>query len=335
MSRTTELPDEGLKTITGLGSRIRGRAIGPGSVVVPLLAIGALMAYFSLRSDAFLTASNLVNISQQSAVLLLISLAGTIVILIGSIDLSVAANMTLASLLTARLIDDAGVLATLVAVLATGAAVGAANGILVTAFKLPSFLVTLGTMSILIGVSGWISGGSPIIFSDTRLPAFAASRFLGVPSIVWVALLTAIALTAIAFRSTFGRYLYAIGGGEQVAALSGVPLRRYKTAAFMLSGALCALGGLIITGQVGAGTSQVGDPYLLDSIAAVVMGGTALSGGVGGPHRTLLGVAVIALLSNGMDVTGVDEFTQNVVKGVVVILAVAVTIDRRKYATIK
>jgi ribose transport system permease protein len=142
-------------------------------------------------------------------------------------------------------------------------------------------------------------------------------------------------VTFAAYRTRAGRYFYAIGGGEAVAAASGVPVFRYKVLAFVLSGALCGLAGVVVTGQIGAGTLDVGGNLLLDSVAAVVMGGTALSGGVGGPQRTLLGVLVIAVLGNGMGMLGFTNYTQSIIKGVVIVVAVALSIDRRKYGIIK
>jgi ribose transport system permease protein/putative xylitol transport system permease protein len=201
--------------------------------------------------------------------------------------------------------------------------------------RIPSFLVTLGMLSILLGLSGAIANSAPVPFQDYTLPDFVNGEVLGVPTVILLTLGVLVVLIVAAFRTRFGRYLYAIGGGEPVAAASGVPVARYKIAAFVIGGLLCALAGIIVTGQVGAGTLTVGSDLLLDSIAAVVMGGTALSGGVGGPHRTLLGVLVIAILSNGMDITGVEENTQTIVKGAVIIAAVALSIDRKRYLAIK
>ena len=167
------------------------------------------------------------------------------------------------------------------------------------------------------------------------LPDFINGDAIGIPVVILLTLGIVLLLTLGAFRSKLGRYLYAIGGGEPVAAASGVPVARYKIAAFVLAGILCGVAGIVITGQVAAGSADVGSNLLLDSIAAVVMGGTALSGGLGGPHRTLLGVLVIAILSNGMDVIGVGQYPQQIVKGCVIIAAVALSIDRKRFTAIK
>ena len=304
--------------------------------LLPLVSIVALVIYFTAVNPLFFSASNALNIGRQSSVLLLVSLAETVVILIGSIDLSVGALVTLTGILTALTVDTFGAFGGGLVGVAAGALVGLANGLLVTTLRVPSFLVTLGMLSILSGVTNQISQGQSILFANTLLPSLVNNApILGVPNVIWFGLGAAAILTIVAFKTKLGRYLYALGGGEIVAAHAGVPVTLYKVLAFVLSGAICGFSGVMLTGQVGAGTPTAGSGLLLNSIAAVVMGGTALSGGIGGPHRTLLGVLVIAILTNGMDVTEVNSFTQDIVKGAVIILAVSLTIDRSKYSFIK
>jgi ribose transport system permease protein len=304
--------------------------------LLPLVSIVALVIYFTAVNPLFFSASNALNIGRQSSVLLLVSLAETVVILIGSIDLSVGALVTLTGILTALTVDTFGAFGGGLVGVAAGALVGLANGLLVTTLRVPSFLVTLGMLSILSGVTNQISQGQSILFVNTLLPSLVNNApILGVPNVIWLGLGATAILTIVAFKTKLGRYLYALGGGEIVAAHAGVPVTLYKVLAFVLSGAICGFSGVMLTGQVGAGTPTAGSGLLLNSIAAVVMGGTALSGGIGGPHRTLLGVLVIAILTNGMDVTEVNSFTQDIVKGAVIILAVSLTIDRSKYSFIK
>jgi ribose transport system permease protein len=304
--------------------------------LLPLVSIVALVVYFTAVNPLFFSASNALNIGRQSSVLLLVSLAETIVILIGSIDLSVGALVTLTGILTALTVDSLGAFGGGLVGVAAGAIVGFANGLMVTMLRVPSFLVTLGVLSILTGLTNQISQGQSILFANTLLSSLVNNApVLGVPNVIWFALGATAILTVVAFKTKLGRYLYALGGGEVVAAHAGVPVTLYKILAFVLSGAICGFSGVMLTGQVGAGTPTAGSGLLLNSIAAVVMGGTALSGGIGGPHRTLLGVLVIAILTNGMDVTEVNSFTQDIVKGAVIILAVSLTIDRSKYSFIK
>lgn len=304
-------------------------------LLVPLVALVALVVYFSIRSPSFAQTSNIANILTQASFLLVLALAGTMVILIGGIDLSVAATATLGGVLVAKAIDGSGVFAILIAV-AAGAVAGLVNGLLHTRLKIPSFLVTLGMMSVLNGLSNTIGQGQPVNFTATWLDTLVNdSTIPGIPNVAMIAGLVAVVLWVLCFRTRTGRYIYAVGGGERAARLSGVNLTTYKTVTFVLAGALAAFAGVLLTGQVGSGTPLAGEPFLLDSIAAVVVGGTALSGGVGGPHRTVLGVLVIAILSSGMNIVGVQPYTQEIVKGLVVIAAVALTIDRKKYSFIK
>ena len=332
-----------------MSSSAQGRANGGSQVsaafaglsrfrvaLLPLVSIVALVIYFTAVNPLFFSASNALNIGRQSSVLLLVSLAETVVILIGSIDLSVGALVTLTGILTALTVDTLGAFGGGLVGVAAGAFVGLANGLLVTMLRVPSFLVTLGVLSILSGVTNQISQGQSILFANTLLPSLVNNApVFGVPNVIWFGLGATAILTIVAFKTKLGRYLYALGGGEVVAAHAGVPVTLYKVLAFLLSGAICGFSGVMLTGQVGAGTPTAGSGLLLNSIAAVVMGGTALSGGIGGPHRTLLGVLVIAILTNGMDVTEVNSFTQDIVKGAVIILAVSLTIDRSKYSFIK
>jgi ribose transport system permease protein len=332
-----------------MSSSAQGRANGSSQVsaafagfsrfrvaLLPLVSIVALVIYFTAVNPLFFSASNALNIGRQSSVLLLVSLAETVVILIGSIDLSVGALVTLTGILTALTVDTLGAFGGGLVGVAAGAFVGLANGLLVTMLRVPSFLVTLGMLSILSGVTNQISQGQSILFANTLLSSLVNNApVFGVPNVIWFGLGATAILTIVAFKTKLGRYLYALGGGEVVAAHAGVPVTLYKVLAFVLSGAICGFSGVMLTGQVGAGTPTAGSGLLLNSIAAVVMGGTALSGGIGGPHRTLLGVLVIAILTNGMDVTEVNSFTQDIVKGAVIILAVSLTIDRSKYSFIK
>jgi len=306
------------------------------SLIYPLVGLAILLVWFSANSEHFATSSNADNILRQASFLLVLALAGTIVILIGGIDLSVGANATLGGILVAKYVDDGGLLVAILIAVGVGAAVGLVNGLVHTRLRIPSFLVTLGMLSVLDGISNTIGRGQPVNFSSTSLGELVNSTtILGLPNVAVIAGLVAVALTVVAFDTRLGRYLYAIGGGERAARLAGVSLSRYKIYAFVLAGALAGFAGVLLTGQVGSGTPLAGDPFLLDSIAAIVVGGTALSGGVGGPHRTVLGVLVITILSSGMNITDVHPYTQQIVKGVVVIGAVALTIDRRKYAFIK
>ncbi len=306
------------------------------NVLVPTVAVIALVIYFQAQTSSFVSADSAQNIMRQMAFLTVVALAGTFVILIGGIDLSVAANATLAGILIATWIDDFGGPLAIAMVIAVGGLVGLVNGIITTWLKVPSFLVTLGMMSILNGISNSISDGGPVSYQSGLLQKLVNdSTIPGIPNGALIAIVLTGIATVVAFATPFGRHLYAVGGNERAAGLSGVRVRAVKLAVFALAGAVAAIAGIIFTGQASTGVPMGADASLLNSIAAIVVGGTALSGGVGGPHRTLLGALVIVLLSAGMDITSVDPYTQLIVKGAVVIAAVALTIDRRRYGMIK
>jgi ribose transport system permease protein/putative xylitol transport system permease protein len=328
-----------MATMTPVRPRSQGRVrdvlVQARATTYPLLAIVGLVIWFSTQSDRFLTVDNGWTIGRGAAVLMLVALAGTVVILIGSIDLSVAGNVTVSGIVCAELIDRHGLLVAIAGAIAVGAAIGLVNATILLTLKIPSFLVTLGLLSVLTGIANTITKGAPVTFLDQGLPDFINGSVVGIPTVILLTAAIAVVVSIGAFRTKMGRYLYAIGGGEPVAAVSGVPIARYKILTFVVGGALCGIAGVFITGQIGAGTADVGSDLLLDSIAAVVMGGTALSGGVGGPQRTILGVLVIAILSNGMDIIGVGQDPQSIVKGFVIIAAVALSMDRSRASVTK
>lgn len=306
------------------------------NVVLPLIALVVLLAYFGLRKPQFFSLASMDNIMRQMAFLTVLALAGTVVILIGGIDLSTAANATLAGILVATWIDKLGGPLAIVLTMAVCAAFGLLNGLATTYMRIPSFLVTLGMLSVLDGISNTISHGEPVSFKSNLLNTLVNTTTVPhLPNGTVLSVLLVAVLTAVSFLTRFGRHVYAVGGNERAAKLAGVKVTKVKLIVFASSGLIAAFAGIIFTGQATTGVPGGADPSLLNSIAAVVIGGTALSGGVGGVHRTLLGTLVIVVLSSGMNITAVDPYIQLVVKGLVVIAAVAITIDRRRYGMIK
>jgi ribose transport system permease protein/putative xylitol transport system permease protein len=304
----------------------------------PFVLLFLLVIGFSIASPNFFTVSNLVdNVLRNSTILLLVSLAGTFPILQQSIDLSIESMVGITGVIAALLISDyqLGVFALLVAVLA-GTVFGALNGIVFAKFKIPSFLVTLGSLSILSGSALLLTGGTSIPYRDPTVRWVSNGELLlSIPNIVVWGLLFYLLMTFIAFKTPFGRYCYALGENEEVADLSGVQVDRYKIGAFVVSGLLCGVAGALLAARTSSAAPGMGTGLLLQSIAAIVMGGTALTGGVGGPHRTLLGVLVIGVLANGMNLVGIQSFVQEIVLGFVVIIAVAMSMDRRKIDIVK
>jgi len=307
------------------------------SLWLPLGVVIVLTIFFSLTSNAFASIRNLTIVSAQASTLLIVCIGATFVVLMGSIDLSVGAVVLLVGAVSVKIQNGTGIGGSIIVVAAIlGGLLGLLNGIIYAYGAVPSFVVTLGSLSIFSGVALQILEGRSISFESESLDTIAIGQ--------WIPPFQNIALCAIAIwgvgvliaeRTRFGRYMYLIGGGENVARNSGIPVKRYKVYAFTLSGLVAGLGGLLAVARLGAAGPTLGQDLLLNSLAAIVVGGTSLSGGVGGPHRTLLGVLIIAILDNGLNLLGVSAYPQLVIKGAVVIAAVLVSQNRRQSVLIK
>ena len=300
----------------------------------PIALLVILCIAFSLLSPRFLTWSNLLIVLEQGTVLLVAALGMTFVIMAGSIDLSVGSIVAL-SALTAAITSDSLGAAAIIPATAVGILAGLANGIIVAKGKVPSFIATMGAMVIYRGIVLLFTKGAPVsIDGEGFLTAFA-DRTFGIPHSVIIGLALAALAYVILNRTVFGREVRAVGGGERVASLTGIRVVRVKVWMFTFLGALCGIAGLLQAARAMAATAQLGEGLELDVIAAVVVGGTPLTGGIGSIFGTILGVLIITLLSNGMNMIGVDPYLQNIVKGVVLIGAVFLTIDRKKIGIIK
>jgi ribose transport system permease protein len=329
-------PEAGNAPGVDLARLLRRFGEGGWSTALPAVALVAIFLVFGGLKPAFFSVASLQNIMRQGAFLVVLSLAGTMAMLTGAIDLSVAANATLSGILVAKLTDHVGTGGAIVVALVACGVVGLVNAGVVSALRVPSFLVTLGMLSVLDGVSNELSGGAPISFHTQTLSTLVNSEGIpGVPNAAVIALVVVGLMTLVTFRTRLGRSIVAIGGNERAATLAGVPVARVKLYAFVLGGIMAGLAGVVFTGQALNGVPEGADPSLLASIAAIVVGGTSLSGGVGGPHRTLLGALVIVVLTSGMQIMAINPYVESMVYGGVVIAAVAVSIDRRRYGLIK
>jgi len=300
----------------------------------PVILFLALCAFFGLLSPRFLTTANFAIVLQQTVVLLVAALGMTFVIIAGSIDLSVGSIVAIAALVAASLSSDLGIWAIFPAML-VGTLAGLLNGLIFAKGKVPSFMVTLGTLVAYRGVVLYFTRGAPVEITNVVFLRTYSGRTADIPNAAIIALLVAIIAFIIFNYTVFGREVRAVGGGERVAVLTGIKVDRVKILVFTLSGLLCGLAGLLQSARVYAATAQLGQGLELDVIAAVVVGGTPLTGGVGSIQGTVLGALIITILSNGMNMLGVDPYIQNIVKGIVLVAAVFVTIDRAKIGIIK
>jgi ribose transport system permease protein len=301
-----------------------------------LLALALMVAALAVLSDNFLTADNGWNILRQISVNLCLSIGMTLVILSGGIDLSVGAILGLAGAIAAGLLKNGIALAVfgvrleftatgaIVAGLAVGAATGWFNGFAITRFQLPPFVATLGMLSIARGLTMLWTGGFPITSLGSPFGFLGTGAFLGMPMPVWIMMVLVAVFVVVTRRTRFGRHVYAVGGNERAARLTGLNVSRIKIAVYTLAGGLAGVAGLIVTARLDSAQPNAGLGYELDSIAAVVIGGTSLSGGRGSISGTVLGCLIIGVLNNGLFLLNVSPFWQQVIKGAVILLAVAV-----------
>lgn len=309
----------GLGTYRGLVTRL-----------VPFAALILVVAFFSVvGGENFLSLDNGSFLLQQSAVIAIPAFGVTLVIIAGSIDLSVGSVVALTGMVAAVVSESNGVVAGIGAGILTGVAAGLANGLGFAVLRVPSFIVTLGMLSVARGLTIVVSQSQPVDVS----PAF---QTVGKPPgifIVFAALFIVVSLT-LGFTS-FGRQAIAIGGQERVARLSGVPIMRMKIFIFVFSGLMAGLGGVLLAARVGAATPTSATGFELTAIAAVVLGGTPLTGGVGNMTSTVVGAFILSILLNGMIIMGVPGEIQLIVQGLVLVGAVLLSLERSKIGIIK
>jgi len=300
----------------------------------------ALMVFFSFASPQFLQADNLVGILQSTAVNGVLAIACTFVIITSGIDLSVGTLMTFCAVMTGVVLTYMGMPLWLgiCAAIFFGALSGFVSGLLIAKLKIPPFIATLGMMMLLKGLSLVISGTKPIYFNDT--PGFTAISqdsligdivpALPIPNAVLILFLVAVAASIVLNRTILGRYTFALGSNEEAVRLSGVNTDFWKIVVYTVSGGICGIAGLLIASRLNSAQPALGQGYELDAIAAVVIGGTSLSGGTGTIVGTIIGAFIMSVLTNGLRILSVAQEWQTVVTGVIIILAVYADILRRR-----
>lgn len=295
----------------------------------PLLGLFLLVIILSIVSSDFLTVSNIFNVLRQVSINALIAFGMTFVILTGGIDLSVGSTLALSSALSAGMMASGGdpFLSIVVGLLA-GLVMGAFNGILVAKGNVAPFIATLATMTVFRGLTLVYTEGKPITGLPDSFGMVGKSFFLQIPMpVIWM-LLSFIALYFILKHTTFGRHVYALGSNEEATRLSGVSTTKVKIWVYSISGLFASLAGIILTSRLNSAQPTAGTSYELDAIAAVVLGGTSLSGGKGWIVGTLIGAMIIGVLNNGLNLLNVSSFYQLVAKGAVILIAVL--LDRSK-----
>ncbi len=293
----------------------------------PALTLLVLCVATALLTDRFLSPLNLTNILVQSSIMAVIAMGMTFVIIGGGFDLSVGSTAALAGCVAAMTMVKAGILAGVGAGIAAGAAVGLANGLIVAQLGVNPFITTLGTMVLVRGVVFLITGGAPVGDDDGGLPAafvaFGSGRLLGVHYLVWVPAALLAILSWILHMTPFGRRVYATGGGREAAYLSGIAVGRVVAATYIWCGALAGVAGVMLAARLQSGQPTAGEFYELTAIAAVVLGGAALQGGEGTLYKSVIGVFIMVVLGNSLNLLNVDSYWQRVAVGAVIIAAAA------------
>jgi ribose/xylose/arabinose/galactoside ABC-type transport system permease subunit len=309
--------------------RIETATIGPS------IALLAMLLAFSILSPHFLTASNLTNVLVQSAPLLILAAGQTFALLMGGLDLSQGSIVSLVSVVTAGVMMRHSLPLGAAAGIGVGAVVSLVNGLLIGRAGIQPFIVTLGTLYITAGLAMVYSGGSSIFGlpkPDVDYFFWFGGGFIGpfpVPVLIAVVLIGAIYIVLALTR--FGRHVYAVGGNEAAAVMSGIEVGRVKIAIYLISGGCAAIAGFLMSGRVISGQPLLGaGDILLQSIGAVIIGGTSVFGGQGGVLRTVLGVFVITFMVNGLNLLAIDTFAQQVIVGTIIILSVWVNSLRRR-----
>lgn len=319
---------------TSIPSRLRtaARTLFVRLGVLPFFLVAALLV-FGTASDRFITVDNLVNVARQSVYLMLVSMGQMVVLISGGFDLAVGASVAITSVVAAlamtglaAVFPDSVVLVIVLGALAGFAAallIGTLNGVGVAYFGVSPFIMTLGVSSVAAGISLFLTGGVPVSglpyeFSDT----FGFGRLLGVPVPVLVAAVAATAMWLVMGRSRLGAHIYAVGGNIKAAHLSAIPTRRTLVSAYVLCALVASLTGLLLTARVESGEANLGGTIAMESIAACVIGGVSLRGGIGRVENVILGAFFIVLVQNGMNLAQIGSYLQMVLLGGLLILAV-------------
>ena len=332
---TVRAPQAVVKPTGLFGSEARQKLLAFASLIL-------LLIYFSFASPAFMQTDNMINILQATAVNGVLAIASTFIIITAGIDLSVGTLMTFSAVMAGVFLTYWGLpmWTGVLAALATGAVAGSISGTLIAKLKIPPFIATLGMMQAWKGLSLVVSADKPIYFTDTEnFYRISQDSLIGyvlpwlpIPNAGLILLALAIVASIVLKSTALGRYTYAIGSNEEAVRLSGVNVDAWKIAIYSMGGAICGIAGLLLASRINSAQPALGQGYELDAIAAVVIGGTSLSGGTGTILGTIIGAFIMSVLTNGLRILSVAQEWQFVVTGVIIILAVYTDILRRKRA---
>jgi len=283
-----------------------------------------LFLVLTFTSDVFFTKLNLLNILEQQAPVGIVAFALTLVIISGEFDLAAGAVFVLTGIVATRLHAELGTYPALLIGIAVATACGAVNGLLVAYVKVNSFVCTLATSIIVFGVTLAVTKGKLITITESSYGTLGGSKLFGVKYSIWILLIVGLLCGFVLSRTKFGRRLFAVGGNPEAARLSGINVRGIKLTAFVISGLAAGIGGAILSSRTAVGQPDNGIRIVFGAFAAVVVGGTSAAGGRGAIWRTALGLLFLALITNGFNLLGVDIYYQQIIQGLIILLAVSV-----------
>ncbi|MCC5954594.1 MAG: ABC transporter permease [Natronohydrobacter sp.] len=321
---------------------IKTMAVQYGQKYGILIALLLVCVALSVVNEFFLTQRNIINVLRQASINGILAIGMTFVILTRGIDLSVGSVVALAGVVSASMATTSSTAAVAGAPYAfyiafavgilVGMAAGWINGILVAYFNVPAFVTTLGMLSAARGLTLLYSGGRPVPSLTPEYRFIGTGDLFGVPMPIALFALVFVLAYFVLSSSRFGRHVYAAGGNPHAARVSGINVKRVRMVVYVISGALAGLAGMVLAARTGSALPQAGVAYELDAIAAVVIGGTSLSGGVGRVTGTLIGALLISVVNNGLDLMGVESYYQQVIKGMLIVAAVMLDQARHKHA---
>lgn len=304
------------------------------------IALVLMCLTLALISENFLSTRNILNVLRQTSINGILAIGMTFVILTRGIDLSVGSVVAFSGLVAASFATTAATgmvgsgpypaLLAIAAGLAVGMACGALSGVIVSRFNVPAFVATLGMLSAARGMALIYSGGRPIPSLTEEFRWIGTGNIWGIPVPIFLLLGTFAVAHFVLTQTRFGRHVYAVGGNPHAAKVSGLPVRRIRFAVYVIAGGLAGLAGMVLAARTGSALPQAGIAYELDAIAAVVIGGTSLAGGVGRVTGTLIGALLIGVMNNGLDLMGVESYYQQVIKGILIVAAVMLDQSKNK-----
>ncbi|HJB46245.1 MAG TPA: ABC transporter permease [Candidatus Mediterraneibacter surreyensis] len=293
----------------------------------------ALIIVMSLISPTFLTSTNLINVVKQASITTIIGVGMTFVLVTGGIDLSVGSIMAFAGTLAASMAvadKNLPIIVSILTGMAIGTLCGLINGIGVAYIGFPPFIMTLGMMTIARGIPLVYTNGTPIFGLSDSFNALANSRILGIPTLVYYMVVICIVGYIILSKTVLGRRIYGIGGNEEAARLSGIPVARLKMLVYVFSGFLSGIAGILICSRITSGNGTVAEGYEMNAISAAVIGGVSMTGGSGSVLGMVVGAMILTIIQNSFDIIGVNSFYQDIIKGIIILLAVFLDLRGKK-----